>query len=78
MILPGDKVILNVPSYSTTGYEIAEIIIDKEHPWKEKYIEELEMPQENLIVMIKRGDEKHYSKRADEESFEGDTVVVYD
>ena len=78
VILPGDKVILNVPSYSTgPDVKLREIIIDKEHPWKEKYIEELEMPQENLIVMIKRGDES-IIPRGQTRILEGDTVVVYD
>ena len=54
-ILLGDSVILSLPN-TNVGDDITlkEIIIDKKHKWCNKKIKELTLPNNYLIVMIKR------------------------
>lgn len=57
MILAGDSLILSVPSYEPSGQEdLEEIIITKKHSWCDKHIFELNLPDNILIALIKRGD----------------------
>lgn len=56
-ILAGDNMILSVPSYEPSGKEdLEEIIIDKNHAWCDKRIQDLELPENVLIALIQRGD----------------------
>lgn len=58
VILTGDQVILSVPTYREKGgMKLREIKIEKSHKWHNKTIEELRLPKNRLIVMIKRGEE---------------------
>ncbi len=58
IILEGDSVILSVPSYDASGEaNLDEIKIDKNHEWCEKKIADLDIPENTLIVMVRRGDE---------------------
>lgn len=56
VILSGDSVILSVPSYEPSGQEnLEEIVITKDHNWCNKHIHELNLPDNILIALIKRG-----------------------
>lgn len=57
-ILAGDNVILNVPAYEPTEHEkLVEIQIDSSHEWCNRSIEELQLPPNELIALIIRGEE---------------------
>lgn len=57
-ILAGDNLILSVPTYNPDDDEgLEEILIEKEHEWCGRSIEELKLPQNVLIALIKRNDE---------------------
>ena len=54
----GDNLILSVPTYNPDDDEgLEEIFIEKGHDWCDKSIEELKLPQNVLIALIKRADE---------------------
>lgn len=58
MIMAGDSIIMNVPSYEPEeAEELQETLIDKKHPWCNKMISQLNLPGNILIVMILRGGE---------------------
>lgn len=77
-ILAGDSVILSVPSYEGTGgINLREIIIDEKNDWAHKSIEELRLPTNVLVAMIRRGEE-NIIPRGSTVVLPGDTVVVYD
>lgn len=57
MILANDNLILSVPSYSgEADVNLEEILINKNHAWCNKSIEELKLPEDVLIAMVRRGD----------------------
>lgn len=57
-ILAGDSIILSVPAYEPAEHEkLEEILIDKDHQWCNHSIEELNLPPNELIALIIRGDE---------------------
>ena len=57
-ILAGDSVILSVPAYEPAEHEkLEEIQIDSKHSWCNHSIEELQMPPNELIALIIRGEE---------------------
>lgn len=57
-ILAGDNVILSVPAYEPAEHEkLEEILIDNTHNWCNRSIEELQLPPNELIALIIRGDE---------------------
>lgn len=77
MILAGDSVILNVPSYEPgEAEELEENVIEKENPWCDKRIRELELASDELIVMIIRGAESIIPDGKTKIQ-EGDIVVTY-
>lgn len=77
MILAGDSVILNVPSYEPgEAEELEENVIEKENPWCNKRIKELELASNELIVMIIRGTE-NIIPDGKTKIQEGDIVVTY-
>ena len=52
----GDDVILNVPHYHPNKNEtVHEIVIDRDHPWAEKTVRDIHVPEDQLIIMIIRG-----------------------
>lgn len=58
VILSGDHIILSVPSYEGDDeIRLKEVAITKSHKWYNKRIEELHLPDNRLLVMIKRKDE---------------------
>lgn len=57
-VLADDTIILSVPSYEPGDHEqLREKVIDKDHIWKGKTIEELCLPSDELIALIRRGTE---------------------
>lgn len=57
-ILAGDNVILSVPTYEPSDHEnLEEIHIDRTHSWCNKAIAELNLPANELIALIIRGEE---------------------
>lgn len=78
MILAGDSIILSVPAYhGAGGISLREIRIEPGHEWRDKSIEELKLPEDVLIAMIRRG-EQTIIPRGQTVVKEGDIVVVYD
>lgn len=78
MILAGDNIILSVPAYHGNGdINLREIHIESSHEWCGKSIEELKLPDDVLIAMIRRGKETMIP-RGKTMVEEGDVVVVYD
>lgn len=55
LIKKGDSLIISAPSYNSDDKaDLDEITITQKHPWCEKHISELDLPQNTLIDMIKR------------------------
>lgn len=77
IIKANDSVILSIPEYDS-GEEIKlkEIYIDKTHEWCGRCIEELRLPDDVLIALVKRGKE-NIIPRGKTMILEDDTVVVY-
>lgn len=76
-IFAGDNLILSVPTYNPDDDKgLEEILIEKEHKWCGRSIEELKLPQNVLIALIKRNDENIIpdGKTVIEQ---GDVVVLY-
>lgn len=58
MILAKDTLILSVPSYEPSGQEnLKEIKIESTNKWCNKTIQQLNLPENVLIALIKRGEE---------------------
>lgn len=58
VVLADDTVILSVPSYEPSAQEqLEEIHISKTHPWCGKRIAQLNLPPDELIAMVIRGEE---------------------
>ena len=78
VIKAGDSVILSVPEYQATGeVSLKEIQIDKFHDWNGKSIADLNLPDDILIAMLKRGEE-NIIPRGKTKIQENDIVVIYD
>ena len=76
-ILANDSIILSVPVYrGDNNEELEEIRLDKHHGWCNHCIEELALPENILIAMIKRGDE-NIIPRGKTVLKENDVVVLY-
>ena len=57
-ILAGDNIILNVPAYEPCEHEkLEEHLITSDHAWCNHSIAELNLPPNELIALIIRGDE---------------------
>lgn len=52
----GDIVILNAKRTKYYDISLREIHINHHHPWKDRELKDLNLPKNNLIVMIKRGE----------------------
>lgn len=78
VIQAGDTVILSVPGYvQTDDLKLKETVIEQDSEWMDKAIEQLGLPEDILIALIKRGDE---CLIPDGKTVirSGDTVVLYD
>lgn len=77
VILAEDSVILSVPSYDMRDeIHLQEVLIERDHDWCNRMIEELELPDEVLIVLIKRGME-NIIPRGKTVIQENDILVMY-
>ena len=78
LIKANDSVILSVPEYQSAGdVNLREIEIDRYHKWNGKSIEDLKLPNDILIAMLKRGEE-NIIPSGKTVIHENDTVVIYD
>ena len=78
LIQANDSVILSVPEYQGAGdVNLREIEIDRFHKWNGKTIQELKLPDDILIAMLKRGGE-NIIPSGKTVIHENDTVVIYD
>lgn len=76
-ILAGDTMVLSVPAYESGGHEhLEEFTITKKHRWCNKTIAELVLPNDTLIVLVKRGDD-NIIPNGQTQILEDDCVVVY-
>ena len=76
-ILAGDSVILSVPAYEPAEHEkLEEIQIDNKHSWCNHSIEELQLPPNELIALIIRGEE-NLIPDGKTVILENDVVVAY-
>lgn len=76
-ILAEDSVILSIPAYESKENEnLEEVIIDKDHDWCNCSIQELNLPQNQLIALIKR-EEENVIPSGGTVIQEGDIVVLY-
>ena len=76
-ILAGDNLILSVPSYyGDADVNLKEIPITKKHKWCNKTIEELNLPEDMLIAMVRRGD-KSIIPSGKTVILENDVIVIY-
>lgn len=77
VIYAGDSIILNVPSYESENQEnLTELRIGRGHEWCDKTIEELNLPEDILIALIKRGTES-LIPAGKTRIHAGDIVVTY-
>ena len=77
MILAKDTLILSVPSYEPSGQEnLKEIKIQSTDKWCNKTIHELNLPENVLIALIKRG-EDNLIPDGNTLIKENDSVVLY-
>ncbi len=77
LILANDNLILSVPSYyGDADVDLKEIIITKNHKWCKKTIEELNLPDDVLIAMVRRGD-KSIIPSGKTLIEENDVIVMY-
>lgn len=77
-ILAGDSIILSVPAYHGNGnIQLREVAIEKGNSWCGKSVEELNLPDNVLIALIRRGDES-VIPRGKTVIEANDVVVVYD
>ena len=57
-LLPDDILILSAAGfYDDHTFILSEIVIPPQHEWCGKTLSEISMPKDNLIIMIKRGEE---------------------
>lgn len=77
IIRANDSVILSIPDCDIEDdIKLKEVKIDKNHKWCNKQIEELNLPDDILIALIKRGDE-NIIPRGKTHILENDVVVMY-
>ncbi|MBE6063013.1 MAG: potassium/proton antiporter [Clostridium butyricum] len=77
VIHAGDSIILSIPDCNIEDdIKLKEIKVDKYHKWCNKTIEELNLPDDILIALIKRGDE-NIIPRGKTHILENDIIVMY-
>lgn len=77
IIKANDSIILSIPDCDIEDdIKLKEIKIDKYHKWCNKNIEELNLPDDILIALIKRGDE-NIIPRGKTLILENDVIVMY-
>ncbi|MGN0144483.1 MAG: potassium/proton antiporter [Clostridium sp.] len=77
IIKANDSIVLSIPEYdSKEDIKLSEVPIDRTHKWKNKSIEELNLPDNILVALIKRGEE-NIIPRGKTKILEDDIVVIY-
>ena len=77
VIKANDSVVLSIPEYDfKDDIKLNEIQIEKSHQWCNKSIEELHLPDNILVALIKRGEE-NVIPRGKTRILEDDIVVIY-
>lgn len=77
VIKENDSIILSIPEYKDNEeIKLKEISIDKAHKWCGRCIEDLKLPDDVLIALVKRGEE-NIIPRGKTMLLENDVVVVY-
>ena len=77
VIKAGDDVIMNTASYTPAKNEyVRQVYIYKNHEWVNRTVEDLHMPDNQLIIMDIRGDEK-IIPNGDTVIREGDTLLIF-
>ncbi|HHV30296.1 potassium/proton antiporter [Acetivibrio mesophilus] len=62
--------------FDKTGQELTEFTISKGHKWQNKYIKDLELPYNNLIIMVQRKGSKIIVPVGDTLLLEDDKVIM--
>ena len=76
-ILGGDNLILSVPAYESSDNDsLEEVIITSDNQWCNKTIRELNLSQDLIIALVKRGEE-NIIPVGDTFIMDGDVVVIY-
>ena len=77
IIKANDSIVLSIPEYNfKDDINLREIKIEKDNTWCDKTIEEINLPNDILIALIKRGNE-NIIPRGKTLILEDDVVVVY-
>ena len=76
-ILGGDNLILSVPAYvSSDNDSLEERVVTQDDAWCNRTIRELNLPENLIIALVKRGDE-NIIPVGDTFIMDGDVVVIY-
>ncbi|HBW27490.1 MAG TPA: potassium/proton antiporter [Hungateiclostridium thermocellum] len=62
--------------FDKTGHELTEFTISKGHKWPNKYIKDLELPHNHLIIMIQREGNEIIVPVGDTLLLEGDKIIM--
>ncbi len=76
-ILPGDNLILGAESFrDDANLNLKELTIRADHPWNGRFIKDLDIPRQSLIVMVRR-DGKTLIPTGSLKLLDGDTILLY-
>ncbi len=78
VLLEGDMLVLSTPVYREreVGLALRELPIGRGNPWAGRAIRELDLPEDTLIVLVRRADGSGVVPKGDTVLFLGDTLVV--
>ena len=77
VLMERDTIVLGAEPFKDNKHvDLKEIVLRKQNPWNGKYIRELDISRQTIIVMVKRKD-KILIPRGDLVLLEGDKVVLY-
>ena len=77
VIEAGDNLIINIPAYYPSDKEsVEEIRIGKNHPYVDRTVEDLRIPDNQLIIMVIRDEQKIFPN-GDTIVREGDILLIY-
>ena len=76
-IIPGDNLILGAESFrDDANLNLKELTIRADHPWNGRFIKDLDIPRQSLIVMVRR-DGKTLIPTGSLKLLDGDTILLY-
>ena len=77
MIEQGDDLIMNIPPYYPAEKEtVSEVRIGKGHKWANRTLEDIQIPNNQLVIMIIRGEEK-IIPNGDTTVLENDVLLIF-